>query len=251
MTDKTNSPLNKQPKRASSAPPPIKPLDPKPIDLTAMNRDAPGPANWNYWKHVSTVELWQGLLLSLNIEPTGGGLLISNSPKSGGYIPYEYMDKNGQSEAFVERWHLLRNKLETDYAAIGIPPCIELTNFIGLPRFADIAIDFNWEPLPTELAMLAVINNSVTPETLTSDGQQATATQDQIDKERDDASVLKRRRELNSQCKAPTRKLAEELGISDARVRQIIRRAKKDENTASQAIYSLAGQLSSITTHKR
>lgn len=72
-----------------------------------------------------------------------------------------------------------------------------------------------------------------------------------IEKERDDASVLKRHRELNSQCKAPTKKLAEELGVSDARVRQIIRRAKEAESTASKAIYSLAGQLNSITARKR
>lgn len=72
-----------------------------------------------------------------------------------------------------------------------------------------------------------------------------------IDEERDDASVLKRHRELHSQCKAPTKKLAEELGISDTRVRQIIRRAKKAESAASKTIYSLAGQLNSITARKR
>lgn len=72
-----------------------------------------------------------------------------------------------------------------------------------------------------------------------------------IDKERDDASVLKRHHELKGQCKAPTRKLAEELGISDARVRQIIRRARKAESATSKTIYSIAGQLNSITARNR
>lgn len=72
-----------------------------------------------------------------------------------------------------------------------------------------------------------------------------------IENERDDASVLKRHRELHSQCNSPTKKLAEELGISDTRVRQIIARAKKAEIATSKSTVSIAGQLKSINALKR
>lgn len=72
-----------------------------------------------------------------------------------------------------------------------------------------------------------------------------------IENERDDASVLKRHCELKSQSKAPTKKLAEELGISDTRVRQIIARAKKAKIATRESTFSIPGQLESITTLKR
>lgn len=72
-----------------------------------------------------------------------------------------------------------------------------------------------------------------------------------LENKRKDADVLKRHRELNSQYKAPTQILAKELGISNTRVRQIIRRAKKDESTTSKSHLSIASQLKSITDNPR
>lgn len=158
--------LLKRSKRVSSAPPPISPLDPKLPILggSCVAQPEPGPANWKYWRNIESIELWQGLLLSLNIEPTGGGVFIQNMPdemalighrNGGGFIPYEYMDSKGITTEFLSRWHMIRNKLETAYAASGLRPSVDLTDFIRLPVFAVLAANFEWEPLPIELAALA------------------------------------------------------------------------------------------------
>lgn len=158
--------LLKRSKRVSSAPHPISPLDPKLPILggSCVAPPEPGPANWKYWRNIESIELWQGLLLSLNIEPTGGGVFIQNMPdemalighrNGGGFIPYEYMDSKGITTEFLSRWHMIRNKLETAYAASGICPSVDLANVIRLPVFAMLAVQFEWAPLPCELATIA------------------------------------------------------------------------------------------------
>lgn len=175
MKDEKNNPsisedeykeLLKRSKRVSSAPPPIRPLNLGSPSLRGSCVAPPEPdqANWKYWKGIASIELWQGLLLSLNIEPTGGGVFIQNLPdemalvshkNGGGFIPYEYMDSKGITTEFLSRWHLIRNKLETAYAASGIRPSVELTDSIRLPIFASVAISLDWTPLPSELLALA------------------------------------------------------------------------------------------------
>lgn len=150
----------------TTPPAPISPLDPKLPSFRTLYEapPKPGPANWKYWRNIESIELWQGLLLSLNIEPTGGGVFIQNMPdgmalighrNGGGFIPYEYMDSKGITTEFLSRWHMIRNKLETAYAASGLTPSVGLTDFIRLPVFAVLAANFEWRPLPIELEALA------------------------------------------------------------------------------------------------
>jgi len=152
MTNEKNSS-----RKATKAPPPICPLDQQLIvslRTSGLESSNPEPANWEYWKNVATVELGQALLLSINVEPLGGGLLIGNAPKTGWRITPGYLNATGKAEIFDERWHLIRNKLETAYAASGLPPTIDLHTFIRLPLFATIAVEFGWAPLPSELVDL-------------------------------------------------------------------------------------------------
>lgn len=114
-----------------------------------------GPTDWKYWRHIETAELWQALLLSLNIEPPGNGWLLDNAAGRTGDIPYEYLDAHGLTDEFARRCRILRNRLETLHAATSSPSNVELTEFIGLPLFAAWAVEFEWENLPPEIVTLA------------------------------------------------------------------------------------------------
>ncbi|MBC7787409.1 MAG: hypothetical protein H7Z18_08230 [Methylophilaceae bacterium] len=149
--------MDKPVKKHSTAPSPISPLEgssyvsrPNPFDTNVK-----GAADWKYWKHVTTVELWQAILLSLNINPPGNGWLIDNAPGRTGDIPYAYLDKHGLTDEFISRWKLIRNRLETIAVQAELSPTIELTNFITLFFFTKLAIQFEWDNLPSELLSLA------------------------------------------------------------------------------------------------
>ncbi|MHB9102046.1 MAG: hypothetical protein ACYC2E_11075 [Sulfuricella sp.] len=141
--------------QASKAPPPITRLGNTPFKLPQFDTNVKGLPNWKHWRHVSTVEIWQGLLLSLNIEPPGNGWLIDNAVGGTGDIPYEYLDSHGLTDEFIRRWKLVCNRLETLYASTGAPQKAELTNFLRLPLFAAWAVEFEWDELPPELVALA------------------------------------------------------------------------------------------------
>lgn len=120
-----------------------------------FNTEVKGATNWAYWQHVSTVEIWQALLLSLNIEPTGKGWLLDNAPGGTGDIPRKYLEDHGLNDEYDRRWFLVKNRLESFYASMGHPPEAELTNFIRLTLFAAWAVEFGWDDLPRELVALA------------------------------------------------------------------------------------------------
>lgn len=126
------------------------PQNPAQFDTTVK-----GQPNWKYWLHISTVEIWQGLLLSLNVEPPGNGWVIDNAPGGTGDIPHEYLDSYDLTDEFLRRWKLVCNRLETLYALTGNPRKAELTNFLRLPLFAAWAVEFEWEGLPLEFVTLA------------------------------------------------------------------------------------------------
>ena len=134
---------------------PISPIANSPLKLNSFDTNTSGIANWKYWKHVTTVELWQALLLSLNINPPGNGWLIDNALGRTGDIPYAYLDKHGLTDEFISRWKLIRNRLETFAVQTEFPPTIELTSFISLFFFTKLAIQFEWDNLPSELLKLA------------------------------------------------------------------------------------------------
>ena len=75
--------MAKTTKPISKAPPPINPLRLTSPVLSKFNTTVDGTVDWAFWGKVKTVEVWQGLLLSLNIKPTGGGWLIDNAPGIG------------------------------------------------------------------------------------------------------------------------------------------------------------------------
>lgn len=141
--------------QASKAPPPMTLVGNTPFKLPQFDTNVKGSPNWKHWRHVSTVEIWQGLLLSLNIGPPGNGWLIDNAVGGTGDIPYEYLDSQGLTDEFIRRWKLVRNRLETLYASMGSPCNAELTNFLRLPLFAAWAVGFEWSELPPELVALA------------------------------------------------------------------------------------------------
>lgn len=144
--------------KISKAPPPITPLPTNTPTNTShvFDTEVKGKTNWKYWKHLSNVELWQALLLSLNINPPGNGWLIDNAPGRTGDIPYKYLDSQGLTEEFVSRWKLIKNKLEHIYNMAQLEPTIELTNFISLSFFSKLAVEFEWENLPDELLKLTI-----------------------------------------------------------------------------------------------
>lgn len=150
IDDKKSAPV-----RISKAPPPITPLVLSPPKLPKFDTNVKGVPNWKHWRHVSTIEIWQGLLLSLNIEPPGKGWLLDNKPGATGDIPYEYLDNHGLTNEFIRRWCLVKNRLDTYYGAAGLLLNAELTNFLKLPLFAAWAVEFEWEEIPPELAALA------------------------------------------------------------------------------------------------
>jgi hypothetical protein len=141
-------------KHISAAPPPITPLAGRAPIPTLHDTSVKGPTDWKFWRHIETVELWQALLLSLNIEPPGTGWIIVNPAGMIGDIPYSYLDSNGLTDEFLDRCYILRNRLETQFARVGRRSNVELTEFIGLPLFAAWAIEFEWEGLPPELVAL-------------------------------------------------------------------------------------------------
>ena len=141
--------------KVSNAPPPITPVGNAPFKPHQFDTNVKGSPDWKHWRHVSTVEIWQGLLLSLNIEPPGNGWLIDNAVGGTGDIPYGYLDSHGLTDEFIRRWKLVRNRLETLYASTGAPRNAELTNFLGLPLFAAWAIEFEWDNLPPEFVAMA------------------------------------------------------------------------------------------------
>jgi hypothetical protein len=145
--------LNK--KLRAALPPPIKPLANKAPKPHKFDTAVKGPVDWEYWRHIETVELWQALLLSLNITPPGNGWLLDNASGQTGDIPYAYLDAHGLTDKFTSRCRLLRNRLETLYAGRGAARNVELTDFIGLPLFAAWAAEFEWDLLPQELLILA------------------------------------------------------------------------------------------------
>ena len=134
---------------------PISPIANSPLKLNSFDTNTSGIANWKYWKHVTTVELWQALLLSLNINPPGNGWLIDNAAGRTGDIPFAYLDKHGLTDVFNGRWKLIKNKLEHYRSLARLTPTIELTSFITLSFFAKLAVDFEWDNLPSELLRLA------------------------------------------------------------------------------------------------
>jgi hypothetical protein len=147
---------DKKPVRVSKAPPPITPIgSSSPQRPNPFDTDVKGPTNWKYWRHVETVEIWQALLLSLNIEPPGKGRLLDNAPGRTGYIPREYLGAHGLNDEFDRRWFLVGNRLETFYASAGKPRTAKPTDFLRLTLFAAWAIEFEWDNLPTELVALA------------------------------------------------------------------------------------------------
>ena len=139
----------------SNAPPPITPVkartrrpEPNPFDT-----EVKGPVDWKHWRTVTT-ELWQALLLSLNVEPPGNGWLLDNGTSGSdrtGDIPYEYLDAHGLADEFTRRSRVLRNRLQRIHAIAGRLSQVELTEFIELPLFAAWATEFEWEGLPAEL----------------------------------------------------------------------------------------------------
>lgn len=153
--------------KISKAPPPITPLSGSlsPQKPAQFDTNVKGQPNWKHWRHVATIEIWQGLLLTMNIEPPGNGWLLDNTPsgKQTGNIPYEYLDSHSLTGEFIRRWRLVCNRLETLYASAGTPRKAELTNFLRLPLFAAWAVEFEWEGLPTELAALAKAATQAAP----------------------------------------------------------------------------------------
>lgn len=162
MTDE-NKPVSKKPLQASKAPPPIRPIGSSPLKPHEFDTNVKGSPNWKHWRHVSTIEIWQGLLLSLNIEPPGNGWLLDNATGGTGDIPYEYLDSRGLTDEFTRRWRLVCNRLETLYASVGNPRKAELTNFLRLPLFAAWAVEFEWGGLPPELSALAKAATQAAP----------------------------------------------------------------------------------------
>ena len=143
-----------KPFKHSNAPKPISPVGDYSRHLKPFETHTSGIADWKHWKQVTTVELWQALLLSLNVNPPGNGWLIDNALGRTGDIPYEYLDSQGLTNEFIRRWKVLRNKLDYFAVKAEIQPTTELTNFISLIFFTNLAIAFKWENLPPELISL-------------------------------------------------------------------------------------------------
>ena len=68
MTDKTGSQKDKQPKRVSSAPPPITPLKGS-GRVATIQRPIACPPEWSQWVMMDRVEVWEAAALSINLEP--------------------------------------------------------------------------------------------------------------------------------------------------------------------------------------
>jgi hypothetical protein len=140
----------------SNAPPPITPIKTKRPEPPKFDTDVKGAVNWKHWRTVTT-ELWQALLLSLNVEPPGNGWLLDNAasgPGQAGDIPYEYLDAHGLTDEFIRRCRVLRSRLHKIHATAGRLSQVELTEFIELPLFAAWAVEFEWEGLPPELTAM-------------------------------------------------------------------------------------------------
>ena len=141
----------------SNVPRPISPIRTKPTVPHKFDTDVKGPVNWKHWRTVTT-ELWQALLLSLNVEPPGSGWLLNNAssgPDRTGDIPYAHLDKLGLTDEFARRCRVLTGWLQKQHAKAGRAAEVELTEFIELPFFAALAVDFGWASLPAEMVLLA------------------------------------------------------------------------------------------------
>jgi hypothetical protein len=180
--------LNK--KLRAALPPPIKPLANKAPKHHKFDTAVKGPVDWKYWRHIETVELWQALLLSLNITPPGNGWLLDNASGQTGDIPYAYLDAHGLTDKFTSRCRLLRNRLETLHAGRGAARNVELTEFIGLPLFAAWATEFEWDLLPQELLILANQWNTKRINLQSASDNQGTRTEVPTDPKADAVSTL-------------------------------------------------------------
>lgn len=141
----------------SNAPIPITPIEASAHAPHKFDTEVKGPVNWQHWKTVTT-ELWQALLLSLNVEPPGSGWLLnnaSNGPDRTGDIPYAHLDEQGLTDEFTRRCRVLTGWLQKQHAKGGRAAEVELTEFIELPFFAALAVGFGWSSLPAEMVLLA------------------------------------------------------------------------------------------------
>lgn len=216
------------------APPPITPpvfFSPKP---PKFDTDVKGPPNWKHWRHVSTIEIWQGLMLSLNIEPPGKGWLLDNKPGITGNIPYEYLDNRGLTVEFKRRWCLVKNRLETRYAAAGILQNAELTNFLRLPLFAALAVEFEWGEMPPELVALAKDAQQAAPAVKDEAAPVATPTptaKDGTNKKKWDDARLRALWEESIMPGVTQTSLAKKHGVKRQRIATLINTAKEKFST--------------------
>ncbi|HLF97641.1 MAG TPA: hypothetical protein VI457_10895 [Methylococcaceae bacterium] len=96
------------------------------------------PPNWDTWRHIPKVELWEAVALSLNIEPRQNGLIRSHSWMAG---PGRRAFTAGKE--FDDRLFTVERAL-SDYYVGGIL----------LPAFVKWATGAQWE-LPMELPEIA------------------------------------------------------------------------------------------------
>lgn len=225
--------------KVSNAPPPITPVGNTPFKPHQFDTNVKGSPNWKHWRHVSTVEIWQGLLLSLNIEPPGNGWLIDNAVGGTGDIPYEYLDSNGLTDEFIRRWKLVRNRLDTLYAAMGSTPNAELTNFLRLPLFAAWAVEFEWEGLPPELVALAQSSEKQTDAPAA--GKVGT------NKKTWDDAKLRALWEESIMPNVTNTSLAKKHGVTRQRIGALIKVAKARFSTSGKAMSS---KYSGLIVHK-
>lgn len=104
--------------------------------------------NWGKWRHVPDVKLWEGVALSLDIEP--GRVRISGTSWMGDGLSFNE-SKELDERLFVAKRNLTSGgALEPTLIAMGDPA----RSMVRLSQFAEWVLSLGWQ-VPSEFAGLA------------------------------------------------------------------------------------------------
>lgn len=157
MTQDDSGNKPKEPQHPSSAPPPIKPVSGRGGQISHAWRTTAQEPNWDEWKHIPEVRVWQACALSLNIDPHSMKGLRDGWMAGPGhgplFEPESFPSKDAKAKFELRQRVLLANLSNREFFSAGILNMVTPGNHgVRLSEFAAwAASEMKWDDMPPEL----------------------------------------------------------------------------------------------------
>ncbi|MBM0105196.1 hypothetical protein JM946_10560 [Steroidobacter sp. S1-65] len=192
--------------------------------MTAVDDRRP---NWAKWRFVPDVEIWEGVALSLNIEPDK----VNHHPHGWMADAHLFLE----SEEFNDRIFVLKRNRELRRTAVSLDDPVH--SEVSLSEFAAYALSVGWK-IPDELKGMAVAHVLTEPRTTDLRGSppdpinESAATKTRrataVSAERRRARNAQRDRRIHDLYAAgkSRKEISREVGLSDSQIGRVLSRSR-------------------------